>query len=444
MGMGMQLQHKYIYALIAAGLAGAAVYGYLQGPRLYAAHMLKNLGLEQSSNQFIQSACQEDMGSVALILDAGMDPNIQAVDEHQRGNKNKTTALICAASKSNIPLINLLLSRGATVDGTDQAKQTALIVAAGANTNGPSGPGSTVDMMTLLLDKGAKVNAVSDNGTALHSACRSGNVKNINFLLDHGASVELADGKGQMPLSVCLTRGYGRDDMPIDRLISKSVDLDATNQNGTTLLIQAINSGNLALIQKLLALGANPNTPDRNGELPIVVAGRNVEMLTALLDKGVDVNARSRRGSPLLMAIQSQSLPAVNLLLSRGADPRIADQMGNTPLHIAAQNPATAELIKLLITNGASPNAINMEGKTPLHVAATRGINNAVEVLIANGALVNARNAAGQTPLAAYRAVFSNVRRIPGTMGMVVADGMIVSQNGPQVEKTLLDHGGKM
>ena len=70
-----------------------------------------------------------------------------------------------------------------------------------------------------------------------------------------------------------------------------------------------------------------------------------------------------------------------------------------TPLHWVAQRGLTVG-VACLLENGANPNVTDDKGQTPLHFIAQKGVGkNQAALLIEHGAAVNARDDAGLTPL---------------------------------------------
>lgn len=72
------------------------------------------------------------------------------------------------------------------------------------------------------------------------------------------------------------------------------------------------------------------------------------------------------------------------------------NELGSTPLHIAAGNP-TPDIASLLLDHGAAVNARDNNGATPLHIAAFSGHKANVELFLARGANVHARDNSGKT-----------------------------------------------
>jgi uncharacterized protein len=129
---------------------------------------------------------------------------------------------------------------------------------------------------------------------------------------------------------------------------------------------------------------------------------RDNEALRSLLkQKTTNVNATQPDGTTALhWAAHWNDLEAVNLLLTAGADPKIANRYGATPLSEAASL-GNAKMIEVLLKAGADAKALTTaDGETVLMTAARAGNVEAVKILLEHGADVNAReNYKGQTAL---------------------------------------------
>lgn len=106
----------------------------------------------------------------------------------------------------------------------------------------------------------------------------------------------------------------------------------------------------------------------------------------------------------LHMASAAFSLPAVALLIERGASCSIRNRRGAEPLHYAADAnhwapDQQAATISHLLVSGADPDARDVSGVTPLHRAVRTRSAAAVRALLQGGALPSSRNRAGSTPL---------------------------------------------
>ncbi|HEX4144219.1 MAG TPA: ankyrin repeat domain-containing protein [Pirellulales bacterium] len=103
-----------------------------------------------------------------------------------------------------------------------------------------------------------------------------------------------------------------------------------------------------------------------------------VRVIRFLLRRGVAVNETDKNGvTPLHRAVRFRSPAAVKELIAQGADINMVDKKTkSTPLHRAVTNtgaPTTAgkmdgamEIIKLLLRSGADARIKNKNGKTPI------------------------------------------------------------------------------
>jgi ankyrin repeat protein len=151
-----------------------------------------------------------------------------------------------------------------------------------------------------------------------------------------------------------------------------------------------------------------------------------------LLDKGSDVNARSKQGrTPFIIAASSNGSKLIlQLLIAKGADAKTTDASKNTAL-IAAAQANDAESVDLLIDRGVDVNARNVSGETALMSAAGNGNVAAVKFLLKAGADVNAISAVAGV----------NVKAGPIALGKYTALLLATPYGSPELIKTLLDAG---
>lgn len=152
-------------------------------------------------------------------------------------------------------------------------------------------------------------------------AVNNNNAATVQSLLQRGMDPNTRDESGQPALTLAL-RGEA---FPVAEalLASPQLDLEATNAAGETPLMMAALKGQTEWVQRLLARGAKVQ---RAGWSPVLYAasGPDSRAVALLLDKGAPVDARSPNGTtPLMMAARYGAEPSVDLLLQRGADPKL-------------------------------------------------------------------------------------------------------------------------
>ena len=117
--------------------------------------------------------------------------------------------------------------------------------------------------------------------------------------------------------------------------------------------------------------------------------------ITALLDRGADVNAAiDGDGSPLIVAAGAGEIKAVMLLLDRGADPNMGVEGDGSPI-IAAASEGHVDVVKLLLDRGANIDMVVVGDENALIQASGSGHLAVVKLLVSRGANVNARVWAG-------------------------------------------------
>lgn len=96
------------------------------------------------------------------------------------------------------------------------------------------------------------------------------------------------------------------------------------------------------------------------------------------------------------------------------------NQLGATPLHLAATNPDIGPL-KALLAAGAEVNARDKDDLTPLHMAAYADKHKHAQLLLEAGADVEAKSTGGRTPMSLARK--SRADQTAGIMSLWVLKG---------------------
>jgi len=415
-------------------------------------------------------------------------------------NTFRVTPLSIAAEHGNPAIVRRLLEVGAKAEDVDASGQTLLMSAVRSG---------NVETVRLLIDAGAKVNATEPQlgHTALMWAARTNNGAAVTLLIERGATVEARTRVGAKPAARPPGTGGGSHGVGIVRsgvppegeqqptpggmtallfaardgstaaaraLIDAGADLNARDPNDMSPLLMAITNAQIAVAQLLVDRGADVRAADWYGRTPLwaAVEARNLDLrsgatdngvdrdaamqlITAILAKGVDVNARVKHFPParrhmlplaslewvdftgqtaLIRAAQSADVPLMRLLLSKGADPAITTLNGTTPLMAAAgvnwvvaqtysESPARwLEAVRLCLEVGGDVNAVNEMGLTAVHGAANRGSDDIIELLARRGARLDIADKEGRTPYVWAEGVFlatnSPVAK-PSTMALI-------------------------
>jgi len=139
------------------------------------------------------------------------------------------------------------------------------------------------------------------------------------------------------------------------------------------------------LLFAVVASAAQPTT------LADAVLANDEKAVLALLGKGADPKVANRYGiTPLWLAATNGSASVTKLLLKAGADPKATLPHGETALMAAART-GEPETIKLLLEAGSDPNAKETsQGETALMWAAAENHPEAIRALIRGGADPNA------------------------------------------------------
>lgn len=196
--------------------------------------------------------------------------------------------------------------------------------------------------------------------------------------------------------------GYEQELHTWEQIVAQGIDINAKNANGYTPLYLAIGQQNrLEVIQYLLDQGADVN---ENCVLHLAIklychSPEVLELVKLLIRYGADVNKLDcRRLSPLFVAVQSNaSAEVICELLCNGAQ---VNSKSLLDVAINAYSPGGWDVINLLIRHGASVKHKNTQNQTPLHTAIQSGATfEVVQRLLKSGAKINAKDRRGYSPL---------------------------------------------
>ena len=293
-----------------------------------------------------------------------------------------------------------------------------------------SGTMPTIEQTGYLLDNGADINAMDENGhTALYSSIECEchyDFEKVKYLLSRGASTKCG-GFQFIPLLFhvknleqikILVEEYG---ISVDELYHDEGMYEESGKDCCTRLFDAIIDMDFEIVKFLVENGANVNHEDYSGRTPLCYASGdtrfmeendpayverdNEEIIKYLIEKGsiVDNKDDCSLETPLFAA----NPVGARVLLENGANVNSEDCMGRTPLFYS--NPMVT---RILLENGASVNHLDGAGKTPLFDfnirkdcrpgSDARAYENQVSVariLLENGADVKHEDYYGLTPL---------------------------------------------
>ncbi len=303
---------------------------------------------------------QNDVIAMDLLLAHGAAAGI-----NQRKKVGKDTPLVKAVKARSHEAVEKLLAAGADPNIEDSQAMTALHEAAKNN---------DTRMIYLLVAKGhADINKISNpcNYTPLHTAVFEKQADAVEMLIRLGADAHQKDDQGRTPLVIagwngCLTVAkyllesieaetdentaeahraaalydavfYEHAPVAHYLLDSGRVDVNHCVRGADFILNAAVRNRDVALIDKILAAGADPNatTPKGSHALMIAVSAGDTDIATRLLQKGAYPNLPSDGDLPLMKAIEADKPEMVALLLAHGANPLLQDQYNRNALDLA-------------------------------------------------------------------------------------------------------------
>ena len=453
-------RHGVLVALVALGVCGLAQGSARAQGTIIEAAKSGNLATVQAllAKRADVNTAQAD-GTTALLWAVDRDAAdivqalLRAGADVRAANRYGATPLWLASVNGSAPVIALLIEAGADTNAPSSEGETPLMVAARTG---------KVDAVQSLLAHGANPNATEGwrGQTALMWAAAEGHSAVVRVLVAAGAHLHARSNGGFTPLlfgarhgqiatvEALLTSGARMDDaLPVRRRNAEGAEGTGSPEAGLNAFLLAVANAHYELAAWLLDRGADPNAaPQGYTALHQVswvrkagIAGSNnpapegsgnmdsLAFVRTLVSKGARLNARVTKrpnmgvttlnsigATPFLLAARTADAPLMKLLADLGADPRLANEDGSTPLMVAAglgtnapgedpgTEPEVLEAVTLALELGNDLDAVDGNGETAMHGAAYKHVPAVVRFLAEKGARVdvwNTPNKKGWTPL---------------------------------------------
>ncbi|WP_395810913.1 ankyrin repeat domain-containing protein [Archangium minus] len=353
-------------------------------------------GLEQAHQRFLLRWAAEtgSFARVAALLRAGATDattleKLKLTPFHLAAIGNEPSKLEALATEKPEMLESLLGEEGLTLLHwaalADADKSVAWLVSKGFDVNAwdPKSQQTPLEAAARsgrhtavgqLVERGATLSRLSSSlydskmrepllralqNHKLLEAWRNGQFTELPALLREGAIPETLT-PGPTPLQWRILRGE-----PLTPELEADIRKAEVDARGRTPLHYAVLASNAAALDVILRLAPDVNLRDERGATALHEAAAlgNDEVIRRLVQAGADVNlpAKDRREerherTPLMAALEKESLPAVTALLDAGANLTAKTASGHIALEFALCE-SHEEFAALLLSRGAPPEA---------------------------------------------------------------------------------------
>ncbi|PIG82337.1 hypothetical protein AARAC_000164 [Aspergillus arachidicola] len=207
--------------------------------------------------------------------------------------------------------------------------------------------------------------------TPLSCAAEMGHTAVVHILLERGEDVNEKDTSGTQKAPIYWAADHSHAET-VDILLQQGAHVEAVDANRDTPLCLAVQASHVELVELLLhKYNANVNARTRKGLTPsndlinIRAPGKQEVngckmIMNYLIQKGSNIKARTESIGlpPLMLAIFSSCIDALELLLQYGADIEAQDSAGRTTLALAVAF-GNLNMVKLLLDHNAKPDNLD-------------------------------------------------------------------------------------
>ncbi|KAI0516990.1 ankyrin [Xylaria bambusicola] len=323
------------------------------------------------------SLAYDNEALVRVLLEAEGDPKVQ--------QKSRNYALVAAIRENLVEVVKLFIQHNTRIDPPDEDRDNSrwepMELAAHCGRS---------DIVRILAESGSDINRrFVNNKPLVHIAVDD---DALGALLEFRPRLDVQDDSGGSPLHA-IRRYTSLENVKL--LVRAGLDINLTNKDNVTPLVQALRWGNEEAANYLLSKKASLviTSPVYGGALHAACSTGLVDVVRRLIELGADVNmvVSSLGGSPLSclfngyyyneeLSGEPKSLPSseaqteiLDMLIAAGADVTMPSGLFFGTVSGAVAWGGIEEHIEKIASKGAIFSAKDAMGRQPLHIAAVRG-----------------------------------------------------------------------
>lgn len=343
-----------------------------------------------------------------FLISNGMDVNIL--------DKKRQNALFNAVvlGSSSIPTVELLLEKDIKLNIKDYAEKTLLdeilkILSFAKNTKLKlegkyrlvNKDRNYLKLTGLLIDNGLAIDRTDPQGqTVLYKEVERENYDTIDFLIASGADVNTQDNDGTTVLFDAVLKGPSNMQM-IDHLISKGADIDHLDYNERTIVDDLVES---------VLITQNNKKPSSKRFLNLREEEDYLALLKKILIFKPKINVPKKDGKTVIFELACQNnIELIKLVINAGADLNIIDSDQNTPLSYMIdgglkithqkEKEQFLERLVFLLKFRIDVNTVDKDGRTIYHKSVMANDLDIVEKLLTKKTNLDIKDKQGRTAL---------------------------------------------
>ncbi|XP_067675633.1 ankyrin repeat domain-containing protein 50-like [Haliotis asinina] len=334
-----------------------------------------NVALTSMGDTCLIKACETGNCHIVKTL-----ISVKSQDINHRG-RHGWTAVMMAALKGYVDVLQILVSEGADLTLTDDDGNNCLMLA--------SVYGQVIMIQHLLsIDNVFDINKQGQDGmSAIMAAANEGNYDAFNVMLKRSADLLIVDVYN----SNCLVLAcIGGNALIVQHLLDMNMfDVEDRGKDGWTPLLAAAAVGHPEVFHILVDAGADVTVKDADHDNCLMLAciGGSAAIVQELLQMNTfEINGRGGKGwTPVMFATFYGQTEIFDILVKAGADVSLIDNTNNSCLILASAEGHVDIVKRLLALTSMDVNGRGRRGCTALLLAAHGGHVDVFQLLLAHG-----------------------------------------------------------